>query len=200
LKRVNNLEVKMKKLCALLLGVGILSGCASTRFILVEQTAQSPSFTVIPFDGDSDFSRKVEREILALYLIVLERPELRYISTDALQTESEMTGASAMTSSVSAVRIGKEKSIQAPYYIVDMVATYPHSTADYIVVTYSYANEIRIIRRSDLVLIASGEYAYRQLSEMSKFVESVFVNANLANPKATEKVCKVTSKTPRFER
>lgn len=190
----------MKKLYILLLGVGILSGCASTRFILVEQTAQSPSFTVIPFDGDSDFSRKVEREILALNLKVLERPELRYISTDALKTESETAGASVMTSRGSAVGIGKEESIQAPYYKVDMVAMYPHSTADYIVVTYSYTNEIRIIRRSDQVLVASGEYAYRQFSEMSKFVESVFVNANLVSPKATEKVCKVTSKTSRYVR
>lgn len=190
----------MKKICALLLGVGVLSGCATNRFILVEQTPQSPTFTVIPFDADSDFTRDVERELLALKLTVIERPELKFIATDAVKTESETTGVSVQTSRITASGIGKEEGIKAPYYKVDVVAMYPNSKADYIVVTYSESKEIRILRRSDLVLVASGRSPAQTRESVQDFVETVLVSANLAVSKENQKECKVVSKKSRWSR
>lgn len=190
----------MKNIYLAVLGIGLLSGCATNRVILVEQAAQAPTFTVIPYDGDSDFTRDVEREMLALKLTVIERPELRFIATDAVKTESEAIGVSVQTSRITASGIGKEEGIQAPYYKVDVVAMYPNSRADYIVVTYSASKEIRILRRSDLVLVASGRSPVQAREGMQRFVETVFVSANLAVSKETQKECKVVSKHSKWSR
>jgi len=164
----------------ILLSAMFVSGCATAPFIVVEQTAPSPSFTIIPYDGDSDFSRKIEREILALNFKIVERPELKYISTDAQKTESKAVGA-AVSYGRSMVGGSSGESVTASLYKVDVVAMYPVAKSDYIVVTYTRTSEIRILRKSDLALIASG--VYDGITEMPKFVMSLFANAKIVNDK-----------------
>lgn len=178
----------MKKL--LFVALVSIAGCTPVPFIVVEQTAPSPSFTVIPYDGDSNFSRRVEREILGLNFKVVERPELKYLPTDAHKTEgSGMSygsnyGRAALNESVA-------ESVTAPFYKVDIIAMYPEAKSDYIVVVYSGSEEIRILKKADLSLVASG--AYSNTINMTVFIRSVLGNANLLTGKFVRKECKKVS-------
>jgi hypothetical protein len=169
-----------------------MAGCASAPFVVVEQpVVSSPIFTIIPFDGDTDFSRQVERDILALNLKVVERPELKFMSTDAQKTESSSVG-SASVYRGGASSSGSGESVTASLYKVDVVAMYPEAKADYIVVTYSRSKEIRILKKSDLALIASG--VYDGLIEMPKFIMSVLAHAGLIKSDILNKECKVVTR------
>lgn len=177
----------------LLMVVGFLTGCASAPFIVVEQVPSAPSFTIIPYDGDTDFSRQIERDILLLTSKVVERPELKYISTDARRTESSTVGASRAYGD-GAIGASSGESVTASLYKIDVVAMYPEAKSDYIVVTYSKSKEIRVLQKDGLKLVASGLYDSVAFVRMSDFVAFVLGNANLLGNKTIKKECQPITK------
>lgn len=178
---------KMKNF-GLILSAILISGCATAPFVVVEQSAMNPSFTIIPYDGDTSFSRQIEREILALGLKVVERPELKFMSTDALKTESSSAGSSVAYGRVITGN-GASESVTASLSKLDVVAMYPAAKSDYIIVTYSPSKEIRILKKTDLVLVASGIYTGVDNVTMEKFVASLLVHAKLIGGNTIKKQC-----------
>lgn len=181
-----------KNIWMLMISTVMVMGCSPAPFIIVEQAASSPSFTIIPYDGDTDFSRQIEREILALNLRVVERPELKFIATDAQKTESNSSGASSSYGRNAAAVMSGE-SVTASLYKIDVVAMYPAAKSDYIVVTYSKSKEIRILRKEDLALIASG--AHDGIIDLRSFVMSILVHAKFIENKGLTKECQVVTRS-----
>ncbi|MCX5795311.1 MAG: hypothetical protein NTY77_07455 [Elusimicrobia bacterium] len=179
----------MQKPLTATVAVLIMAGCAPAPFIVVDQSASTASFTVIPADEDTDFSRGIEREILHLGLRVVERPPLRFLDSGTNRTETRSAGVVGLSESGVGVSGGHALSITRPSGLIDFVAMYPDASADYIVVTYSDSRELRIIRKKDLSLVGSGVVSARY-DTLQRFVASVLANAGLVSDKYFVKQCK----------
>lgn len=162
----------------------LLSACSPRPFILVEQTATAPSFTVIPEDG-KEFADKIERGILGAGLKVIARPPYRYMETGATTTDS-----AALAVGNQHVAAMSGHSITKSLCGIDIVAMYPDCKADYIVVTSEYLRQMRIIKKEDLSVIASGIVPSSSDSEdISNRVFSILVNAGFVKEAIKEREC-----------
>lgn len=172
----------------------LLMGCSVKPFIIVQQPAANPSFTVIAADGEKGFPDKIEREIIRLGLKVVERPPYKFSETGLTKTDS--SGVAVGNAYVAAA---SGQSITKSICAVDIVAMYPDCKSDYIVAVSGASRQIRIIKKEDSTVIASGTIPENfDGDSIPSFILSTFSHAGFVKEQTKETVCEeVSRKTAR---
>ena len=152
-----------------LLALG-LSGCAGTTMIVFRAPpASTPSFTILPPNRSPEetmFALKVEQCIMRLGFKVTDRPAFRY-------TKLESSG-------------GTDGTGRRTEATIDPVAMYGDIVSEYIVATHETSQKIRIIRHSDMnvVAIISEDHEHR----LDNIIFTAFVHMGLLKDNAAEKI------------
>ena len=135
----------MKKI-KLLLIAGILLffiGCGSTSFVVLRNVPLSPSMVIVPVNPlayQVEFANDIEEIIIGSGVRVLQRPSTKevIITKEAEKVEIQM------------LKGGKvEMSMVERFYAFEDI------TADYIVITNAYSNQVRIIKNDTQEVLAS---------------------------------------------
>ena len=135
----------MKKIYLLLI-VGILLfvfGCGTTSFVVLRNVPLSPSMVVVPVNPlayQVEFANDIEEIIIGSGVSVLQRP-----------TTKEIT----VTKEAEKVEIQMLKGGKAEMSMVERFYAFNEITADYIVITNSYSNQVRIIKNDTQEVLAS---------------------------------------------
>lgn len=135
----------MKKI-KLLLIAGILLfifGCGTTSFVVLRDVPLNPSMVVVPVNPlayQVKFANEIEEIIIGSGVRVLQRP-----------TTKEIT----VTKEAEKVEIQMLKGGKAEMSMVERFYAFDEITADYIVITNAYSNQLRIIKNDTQEVLAS---------------------------------------------
>lgn len=135
----------MKKIYLLLVGVILLFvfGCGPTSFVVLRDVPERPSMVVIPvnpFAYQVKFANEIEEIIIGSGVRVFQRPTTKEIifTKEAEKVDIQM------------LQRGKaEMSMVERFYAFDEI------TADYILITNAYSNQVRIIKNDTQEVLAS---------------------------------------------
>ena len=115
----------------LVISVLIMAGCAQTKFVVLRDVPQSPSFVVIPANTylfEVEFGNKIEQAIISSGVKVVMRPSTKEVTTEKVLEKSEDNQAAGMK-------------LTERYFEFEKI------NADYIVQTYATSQQVKITKR-----------------------------------------------------
>ncbi|MCK4359671.1 MAG: hypothetical protein KAW92_13215 [Candidatus Cloacimonetes bacterium] len=118
-------------------------GCGPTSFVVLRDVPLNPSMVVVPVNPlayQVEFANDIEEIIIGSGVRVLQRP-----------TTKEIT----VTKEAEKVDIQMLQSGKAEMSMVERFYAFDEITADYIVITNSYSNQVRIIKNDTQEVLAS---------------------------------------------
>ena len=122
-----------KELLCIVLVVFIptMVGCAQTKFVVLRDVPQSPSFVVIPANtylSEVKFGNKIEQAIISSGVKVVMRPSTKEVTTEEVLEMAEGNQAAGMK-------------LTERYFEFEKI------NADYIVQTYATSQQVKITKR-----------------------------------------------------
>ncbi len=167
----------------------LLTACGNEVLVVHDNNTPGASFTVIPYVTISDnalgaskewfrddrkdvaFASAIEHELSLYGLKILERPAFKFQETTAQGGQGQETSSTKTR-------------------MLDVVAMYADTPADYIVVTYADDQRVRIIKKSDRSLVASFQLTNDHQENVST-VHSALIASNLIKGSWTVSKCTV---------
>jgi hypothetical protein len=128
-------------------------GCTSTEQVFVARTdvPEEPTLAVIPANNNlyqAHFANEVEEKVIEAGLAVLKRPSLR---EKKVSQEAEL-----------AQTVGSEQASQKTAEITQTYMEYGESEADYVIRTYAWSEEVRVIEQTSGKVLASFDLIREQ--------------------------------------
>ena len=122
----------------LVISVLIMAGCARTKFVVLRDVPQSPSFVVIPANTyllEVEFGNKIEQAIISSGVKVVMHPSTREVTTEKVLEKAEGNQAAGMK-------------LTERYFEFEKI------NADYIVQTYATSQQVKITKRETQEVLA----------------------------------------------
>ena len=145
----------------------IMTGCAQTKFVVLRDVPQSPSFVVIPANSylsEVAFGNKIEQAIISCGVKVIMRPSTKEVKTEKVLEKAEDNQAASMK-------------LTERYFEFEKI------NADYIVQTYATSQQVKITKRETqevLVILSVTPPHYTPMVEWrKKFLTQVFTKMGI---------------------
>ena len=122
----------------LVISILIMAGCARTKFVVLRDVPQSPSFVVIPANTyllEVEFGNKIEQAIISSGVKVVIRPSTKEVTTEKVLEKARDNQAAGMK-------------LTERYFEFEKI------NADYIVQTYATSQQVKITKRETQEVLA----------------------------------------------
>lgn len=156
----------------------ILVGCA-TRYIMVHEVPQSPTFVVIPVglsEKDVLFVNLVSEALIANGVRVIERPVMlqKYLESEK---SGEASGVLWTPGTGLGIAGGGQKGSEKIQELTDPIKMLEVTSADYVFYTQGKGSWVKIIQRATKQVVFVGQFEHRK----SEYGESSIFDLSLSS-------------------